>query len=142
FLDYDLVDYTRRLPWQVKLRGGTTKWILKRALKDRLPHDLLSRRKKGFGIPTGRWLRELAPPLAAPGLNTSWLMERWRERAGGRTWRRCSRSTPAWWGNPCWRSAPAAASPISSGKRNSASTAGASSPRARVFTPPPPWPAT
>jgi asparagine synthase (glutamine-hydrolysing) len=84
FLDYDLADYVRRLPWQAKLRGGVTKWILRRALKDRLPADVLARRKKGFGIPAGRWLRELAPPPATPGLNDRWLRKLWDAHAAGR----------------------------------------------------------
>jgi asparagine synthase (glutamine-hydrolysing) len=83
FLDYDLVEYARHLPWDAKLRGGTTKWILKRALRNRLPQEVLSRRKKGFGIPTGRWLREIASPPPTPGLNHDWLMRQWAEHVAG-----------------------------------------------------------
>ena len=84
FLDYDLADYAARLPWEVKLRGRTTKWLLKRALRDRLPSDILGRRKKGFGIPMGRWLRSMDPPPAVPGLNDAWLRKRWSAHATGR----------------------------------------------------------
>jgi asparagine synthase (glutamine-hydrolysing) len=84
FLDYDLADYVRHLPWQVKLRGGTTKWLLKRALKDRLPGDLLSRRKKGFGIPMGRWLRDMQPPPSIAGFDDAGLRDRWQTHAAGR----------------------------------------------------------
>ncbi len=83
FLDYELADYAARLPWQVKLHGRTTKWLLKRALRDRLPRDLLKRRKKGFGIPMGRWLRSMDPPPPVPGFDDALLRARWSEHASG-----------------------------------------------------------
>ena len=58
FLDIEVVDLARRIPWQLKLRGGQTKWILKRALAPLLPREIIDRKKKGFGMPIGRWLRE------------------------------------------------------------------------------------
>jgi len=57
FLDIELVDFARRLPASVKVRGGRTKWILKRALEPVLPRDILYRPKKGFGVPVGQWFR-------------------------------------------------------------------------------------
>ncbi|MGB8170244.1 MAG: asparagine synthase (glutamine-hydrolyzing) [Chthoniobacteraceae bacterium] len=58
FLDIEVVDLARRIPWQLKLRGGETKWILKKALGPLLPREIIDRPKKGFGMPIGRWLRE------------------------------------------------------------------------------------
>ena len=58
FLDIDFVNLARRIPHQLKLRGGETKWILKRALEPLLPKEIIYRPKKGFGMPIGRWLRE------------------------------------------------------------------------------------
>ncbi len=58
FLDHDLVDYVRRLPHRLKYRGGTTKYILKKALEPLLPESILYRSKKGFGAPVGRWFQE------------------------------------------------------------------------------------
>lgn len=58
FLDSELVDLARRIPWELKLHQGETKWILKRALGTLLPAEILHRPKKGFGMPVGRWLRE------------------------------------------------------------------------------------
>jgi asparagine synthase (glutamine-hydrolysing) len=58
FLDIEVADLARRIPWQLKLRGGETKWILKRALAPLLPREIIHRKKKGFGMPIGRWLRE------------------------------------------------------------------------------------
>ncbi|MEI9897775.1 MAG: asparagine synthase (glutamine-hydrolyzing) [Chthoniobacter sp.] len=58
FLDIEFVDLARRIPWQLKLRGGQTKWILKKALAGLVPSEIIQRPKKGFGMPIGRWLRE------------------------------------------------------------------------------------
>ena len=58
FLDSELVDFVRRLPSDVKLRGGTTKWILKQAAATLLPAEIIHRPKQGFGVPIGQWLRD------------------------------------------------------------------------------------
>ena len=57
FLDTAVVEYASRLPGSKKLRGLTTKYLLKRSLRDLLPGDILRRPKKGFGIPLGLWIR-------------------------------------------------------------------------------------
>jgi asparagine synthase (glutamine-hydrolysing) len=61
-LDHRLVEFAARLPARMRLRGGTGKWLLKRVLRDRLPQELLHRRKMGFVTPVGAWFRG---PLAA-----------------------------------------------------------------------------
>ncbi|MFZ4115523.1 MAG: asparagine synthase (glutamine-hydrolyzing) [Chthoniobacterales bacterium] len=66
FLDIEVVDFARRLPHTVKLRGGITKWILKKALESLLPHEIIYRKKKGFGMPIGAWLRDGAFTPAEP----------------------------------------------------------------------------
>lgn len=58
FLDIDVVNLARRIPWQLKFRDGTTKYILKRALRGIIPDAIIDRPKKGFGMPIGSWLRE------------------------------------------------------------------------------------
>lgn len=58
FLDIELVDFLRRLPASMKLRGGTTKWILRKAAANVLPPSILTRRKQGFALPVGGWLAE------------------------------------------------------------------------------------
>ncbi|WP_448030806.1 asparagine synthase (glutamine-hydrolyzing) [Bradyrhizobium liaoningense] len=83
FLDNDVVEFARRLPIDVKLRKGVSKWILKRSLRNRLPDDILHRAKKGFGAPIARWLRELPMP-ASPRtsfLNQRVLSRRWADHA-------------------------------------------------------------
>jgi asparagine synthase (glutamine-hydrolysing) len=58
FLDHRLVEFTARLPQHLKLRRGwTTKYILRRSMKDLLPAPILSRKKMGFPVPVGAWLR-------------------------------------------------------------------------------------
>ncbi len=58
FLDTEVVDLARKLPWQLKLRDGQTKFVLKRALEGILPHEIVHRPKKGFGMPIGKWMSE------------------------------------------------------------------------------------
>jgi asparagine synthase (glutamine-hydrolysing) len=57
FLDIELVDFVRRIPSSYKLRQGTTKYILKKALEPVLPREILYRTKKGFGSPIGAWFK-------------------------------------------------------------------------------------
>lgn len=58
FLDIEIADFARRLPRRFKLRGGTTKALLKRALRGLLPDETIDRKKKGFGSPVGAWLQQ------------------------------------------------------------------------------------
>jgi asparagine synthase (glutamine-hydrolysing) len=58
FLDHHLVEYALSLPRSLKVEGTTGKHILKRALEDILPHDLLYEPKRGFGAPVREWFRE------------------------------------------------------------------------------------
>jgi asparagine synthase (glutamine-hydrolysing) len=57
FLDYPLVEFAARLPARLKLRGLTTKYVLRQAMRDALPPEILSRKKMGFPVPVGRWFR-------------------------------------------------------------------------------------
>lgn len=58
FLDHHLVEYAMSLPRSLKVQGTTGKHILKRALEEVLPHDLLYEKKRGFGAPVREWFRE------------------------------------------------------------------------------------
>jgi len=58
FLDHPLVEFTATLPERLKLRGRTTKYILRKAMQEYLPAEILSRGKMGFPVPVGRWFRE------------------------------------------------------------------------------------
>jgi len=57
FLDHKLVEFAAKLPERMKLRGLTTKYILRKAMADRIPRPILDRRKMGFPVPIGAWLR-------------------------------------------------------------------------------------
>jgi asparagine synthase (glutamine-hydrolysing) len=57
FLDHKLVEFTCSLPERLKLRGGTTKYILRESMKGVLPEAILSRAKMGFPVPIGSWFR-------------------------------------------------------------------------------------
>ena len=57
FLDHGLVEHVAALPAEVKLRGLTTKAILREALAGLVPREILTRPKMGFPVPVGRWLR-------------------------------------------------------------------------------------
>jgi asparagine synthase (glutamine-hydrolysing) len=56
-LDIEIADFARRLPHRYKLRGGTTKYLLKHAAARVLPAEIIHRKKKGFGSPIGPWFR-------------------------------------------------------------------------------------
>jgi asparagine synthase (glutamine-hydrolysing) len=57
FLDHKLMEFMARVPANLKLRNGESKYLLKSALRGILPDEILERRKMGFGVPLGRWLR-------------------------------------------------------------------------------------
>jgi asparagine synthase (glutamine-hydrolysing) len=56
-LDHKLAELAMRIPTAWKLRGGEGKQILRRAISDRLPAPLLTKRKWGFGVPMAKWFR-------------------------------------------------------------------------------------
>ncbi len=89
FLDLEVVDLARRIPWQLKLRDGQTKWILKKALEPVLPPEIISRKKKGFGMPIGRWLREgrfeFDHARTFPHLNVAFAEQKHAAHMAGRT---------------------------------------------------------
>lgn len=57
FLDHELVEFAWRLPQDLKLRDGQTKWILRQILHKYVPQSLMDRPKKGFAVPIDTWLR-------------------------------------------------------------------------------------
>src|SRR5882724_1066397 len=63
FLDHQVSEFAASLPEKFKLRGLTTKYLLKRMLKKLLPAENLERRKMGFGVPIGHWFRGKLQPF-------------------------------------------------------------------------------
>ena len=94
FLDHRVVEFCYSLPTRAKLRGFTTKWLLKRAMRDRLPPGIAMRAKQGFSIPMKNWIRgellELtrdevfSSPLIAEHLRREALERLWHEHQARR----------------------------------------------------------
>jgi asparagine synthase (glutamine-hydrolysing) len=62
-LDRRVVELAATMPTRMKLRGLTTKFVLKESLRGLVPDTILRRSKKGFGIPLARWLNGALAPL-------------------------------------------------------------------------------
>lgn len=58
FLDLRLTDFVNSLPLEYKLRRFKTKYILKELMKNKLPKEIIHRKKKGFGVPLSKWLKK------------------------------------------------------------------------------------
>lgn len=91
FLDPRIADFARRLPLEVKFsNGGTTKWILKKAMEPLLPREILYRPKKGFGVPIGKWLAagdlapQFLPELNSLGIRIAYARTLWEEHRHGK----------------------------------------------------------
>ena len=94
-LDHRVAAFAWRLPPTMKIRGTTTKWILRQVLHRHVPRELIDRPKMGFGIPIGDWLRGPLRPWAEdlldPGrlrreaiFNPEPITRIWREHLQGR----------------------------------------------------------
>ncbi len=57
FLDHKLVEFTAKMPTEMKIKGKTTKYLLKEAMRGVLPDEILTRPKMGFPVPVGAWFR-------------------------------------------------------------------------------------
>jgi len=57
FLDVNVMDFVATIPHKYKLKGLTTKYILKKMLEQRVPKHILYRPKQGFAIPVAKWFR-------------------------------------------------------------------------------------
>jgi len=70
-LDHELVELAANMPEEVKIRGGRLKHVLKEAVTNLLPRDILERKKRGFGTPMGAWLKDDLAPLVRGLLSES-----------------------------------------------------------------------
>jgi asparagine synthase (glutamine-hydrolysing) len=64
FLDHKFMEFVARIPSRLKLKGRTGKYILKRALSNLLPGNILRREKMGFGVPIDHWFRSELKDMA------------------------------------------------------------------------------
>jgi asparagine synthase (glutamine-hydrolysing) len=74
--DYRLVEWAMRLPVEYKIRHRQTKYLLRKALSNRLPAELVYRPKMGFGVPIASWLRGPLRPWAESLVHDDSLMSR------------------------------------------------------------------
>jgi asparagine synthase (glutamine-hydrolysing) len=82
FLDHHVMEFAASLPEKFKLRGLTTKYLLKRMLRKLLPAENLDRRKMGFGVPIGHWLRGTLQPFLRETLLSEQSLKRGLFRPG------------------------------------------------------------
>ena len=96
-LDHRVVEMSWRLPRNMKVRNGESKWALRQLLYKRIPRELIDRPKMGFGIPLGDWIRgplrgwgeELINEsrLEEQGLfNAGLVREKWNAHLAGENW--------------------------------------------------------
>jgi asparagine synthase (glutamine-hydrolysing) len=94
-LDHKLMEYVGSLPSNLKLKGKESKYILKKMLEDRLPQDILYRKKQGFSIPLASWLRNEMRGFVEETLfssqnglssffNPQYIKDLWRRHLNGR----------------------------------------------------------
>ena len=76
FLDNEVVDLAASLPSNLKVRGGTTKYVLRRAMNGVLPQEVLKRGKTGFGAPIRAWLAGDLKPMVGDLLSDEQLNRR------------------------------------------------------------------
>ncbi len=98
FLDHEVVEFAMSLPAALKMRAGTTKWILRQVLYRHVPAALVERPKMGFGVPIHDWLAGPLRDWASALLDESRLRQEgylepgpivrcWKEHvAGKRNW--------------------------------------------------------
>jgi asparagine synthase (glutamine-hydrolysing) len=94
-LDHKLIEYVGTLPSSLKLKGKESKYIFKKMLKDRLPQNILYRKKQGFSIPLASWLRGDLKDFVEetlffnkagsnPYFNSEYINDLWRSHLSGR----------------------------------------------------------
>ena len=78
-MDHEVVEWLATLPSSLKIRGGESKFLLKKAMEPLLPHDIMYRPKMGFAVPLARWLkgplrqRVRATLIGGPLAETGWF---------------------------------------------------------------------
>jgi len=92
-LDHQLMEHVAHMPSRLKLKGNSTKYVFKKAIRDMLPPSIMGRRKQGFGVPIGEWFRREVKDLAYATLfdrndgilNQAYVRDVWdRHQAGTR----------------------------------------------------------
>jgi asparagine synthase (glutamine-hydrolysing) len=76
FLDHELVELAARIPPCLKMKWLREKHILREAVADCLPHEIVNRRKRGLNAPTAAWLRAPLPEFASDLLSEASLRKK------------------------------------------------------------------
>lgn len=74
-LDHRLLEFSWRLPADLKLHGKTTKWLLRAILDRYVPRSLIERPKMGFSVPVDRWLQDPLKEWAGDMLQSSVFLD-------------------------------------------------------------------
>jgi asparagine synthase (glutamine-hydrolysing) len=75
-LDHKVVELAFKIPGPLKLKGFTTKYILKKAMMKLLPKEVIYKKKQGFSIPIKNWLRTDMKPLLLDLLSETRIKKR------------------------------------------------------------------
>jgi len=75
-LDHKLLEFTATIPSSFKLKGRTTKYLLKQVMRKYLPSRVLTRKKHGFTMPVGEWLKGPLRPMVEECLFSSRVRQR------------------------------------------------------------------
>lgn len=74
FLDHHLVELSMNIPMSLKVKGKEAKYLLKKAVEDLIPHNIIYRKKMGFGAPMSQWLKgEFGQHVASSIMNSNLL---------------------------------------------------------------------
>jgi len=76
FLDLELIDFSTRLPVDIKMKGSEAKYILKKTMEKYLPKDIIYRPKTGFGAPVRRWILQDLDEMIENYLSTENIRKR------------------------------------------------------------------
>jgi len=71
YLDHRIVEWAARQPDNLKIRGKTTKFVLREAFAGMLPETTVSRAKQGFDLPLADWIRGPLRPLALQAIDAA-----------------------------------------------------------------------
>ncbi len=93
FLDHRFVEFTLGLPVRLKMHGGWTKWLLRKAMTDMLPEAICWRRNKiGFAAPDQLWLDRHLPQMREQVLRSALLERHVDRKVLARHFNRCGRA--------------------------------------------------